>query len=226
MRDTACRVWTRAAGFLTFPARSTLSALIGGEPRHGIDNPKSLAAKHLHKAVGGIAPNERNTHRGSLALEDITKLIDAGKGKDYLTHNEVNDLIPHVVHSPEELEDLLATVGTQGFEVLENRQKPSSSALKKEFGEEVEPGENIGLDLPLGALERTKDPVRIYLREMGKVPLLTREEEVNILQAHRARTAARAEGAFPLACCDPPDSGHWRRFEIWRPLNQGNCRLQ
>ena len=82
-----------------------------------------------------------------MALEDITKLIDAGKEKDYLTHNEVNDLIPHDVHSPEELEDLLATIGTQGIEVLENRQKLSSSALKRNFAEELEPGENIGLDL-------------------------------------------------------------------------------
>ena len=52
-----------------------------------------------------------------MALQDITKITDARKEKDYLTHNEVNDLISHHVHSPEELEHLLATIGTQGIEV-------------------------------------------------------------------------------------------------------------
>ena len=51
-----------------------------------------------------------------MALDDITKLIDPGKEKDYLTHNEVNDLIPRDAQSPEELEDLLATIGTHGIE--------------------------------------------------------------------------------------------------------------
>ena len=70
-----------------------------------------------------------------MALDDITKLIDAGKEKGYLTYNEVNDLIPHDVHSPEDLDDLLATIGTQGIDVLEGQPKLASSALDKKFEE-------------------------------------------------------------------------------------------
>ena len=112
-----------------------------------------------------------------LALDDITKLIDAGREKGHLTYNEVNDLIPHDVHSPEDLDDLLTTIGTRGIDVLEGQPELPSSALEKKFEEEVEAGE---LDLTPGALEKTNDPVRIYLREMGIVPLLTREGEVDI----------------------------------------------
>ncbi|HZQ24791.1 MAG TPA: RNA polymerase sigma factor RpoD [Terriglobales bacterium] len=110
--------------------------------------------------------------------DDIKKLIDAGKEKGFLTYSEVNDLIPHDVHSPEDLDDLLTTIGTQGIDVLEGPKLPSS-ALDKKF-EEVEEGEDVELDLTPGALEKTNDPVRMYLREMGTVPLLTREGEVEI----------------------------------------------
>jgi RNA polymerase primary sigma factor len=117
-----------------------------------------------------------------LALEDkfddIKKLIDAGKEKGYLTYNEVNDLIPHDVHSPDDLEDLLTTIGTQGIDVLEGPKIPGS--LDKKFDAELEAGEDVELDLTPGALEKTNDPVRMYLREMGTVPLLTREGEVEI----------------------------------------------
>jgi RNA polymerase primary sigma factor len=112
--------------------------------------------------------------------DDIKKLIDAGKEKGYLTYSEVNDLIPHDVHSPEDLDDLLTTIGTQGIDVLEGPAKLPSSVLDKKFEQEVEAGEDVELDLTPGALEKTNDPVRMYLREMGTVPLLTREGEVEI----------------------------------------------
>jgi RNA polymerase primary sigma factor len=115
-----------------------------------------------------------------LALGDIAKLIDAGKEKGYVTFNEVNDLIPKDVHSPEDLDDLLATIGTQGIDVLEGQPKLRFSAFEKKLDKEVEGGSEVELDPTGGALEKINDPVRIYLREMGAVPLLTREGEVDI----------------------------------------------
>jgi len=116
-----------------------------------------------------------------LALEDkfddIKKLIDTGKEKGYLTYDQVNDLIPQDVQSPDDLEDLLTTIGTQGIDVLEGPKMPST-ALDREEAEEA--GEDVELDLTPGAMEKTNDPVRMYLREMGTVPLLTREGEVEI----------------------------------------------
>jgi RNA polymerase primary sigma factor len=111
--------------------------------------------------------------------DDIKKLIDTGKEKGYLTYDQVNDLIPHDVHSPEDLDDLLTTIGTQGIDVLEGPKLPSST-LDKKFEEAEEGSEDVELDLTPGALEKTNDPVRMYLREMGTVPLLTREGEVEI----------------------------------------------
>ncbi len=113
-------------------------------------------------------------------FDDIKKLIDAGKEKGYLTYDEANELIPHDVHSPEDLEDLLTTIGTQGIDVTEgDTPKLPSQQFDKKF-EDIEAGEDVELDLTPGALEKTNDPVRMYLREMGTVPLLTREGEVEI----------------------------------------------
>ena len=111
--------------------------------------------------------------------DDIKKLIDTGKEKGYLTYDQVNDLIPHDVHSPEDLDDLLTTIGTQGIDVLEGPKLPSST-LDKKFEDAEEGSEDVELDLTPGAMEKTNDPVRMYLREMGTVPLLTREGEVEI----------------------------------------------
>ena len=111
-------------------------------------------------------------------FDDIQKLIDTGKEKGYLTYGEVNDLLPHDIQSPDDLDDLFTTLGTQGIDVLESSKLPGAD-LKDKF-EEMEAGEDVELDLTPGTLEKTNDPVRMYLREMGTVPLLTREGEVEI----------------------------------------------
>jgi len=109
-------------------------------------------------------------------FDDIKKLIDAGKEKGYLTYDQVNDLIPGDIQSPDDLDDLLTTIGTQGIDVLDaTKGLPSEQKF-----EDLEEGEDVELDLTPGALEKTNDPVRMYLREMGTVPLLTREGEVEI----------------------------------------------
>ena len=115
-----------------------------------------------------------------MALDDIKKLMDAGKEKGYLTYDEVNNLIPHDVHSPESLDDLLSTIGTHGIDVLEGQPKPLTSVLKNKLENEVEASDEVDLDLTLPVLEKTNDPVRIYLSEMGASPLLSREGEVDI----------------------------------------------
>jgi RNA polymerase primary sigma factor len=112
-----------------------------------------------------------------LDLDEITKLVDAGNEKGNSTYNEVRDLIPPDAHSSEDLDDLLTTIGTRGIEVLEGQPQLPSSALEENFDEEAKID---GIDLTPGTLETTDDPVRIYMREMGIVPLLTREGEVDI----------------------------------------------
>jgi len=109
-------------------------------------------------------------------FDDIKKLIDTGKEKGYLTYDQVNDLIPGDVHSPDDLDDLLTTISHQGIDVLD----ASKGLPSEQKFEDIEEGEDVELDLTPGALEKTNDPVRMYLREMGTVPLLTREGEVEI----------------------------------------------
>ncbi len=109
--------------------------------------------------------------------DDIEKLIDTGKEKGYLTFGEVNDLLPGDITSPDELDDLMTTINTQGIDVLSGEARPDRDKYEPEAGEE---SEDVELDLSPGTLEKTNDPVRMYLREMGTVPLLTREGEVEI----------------------------------------------
>jgi RNA polymerase primary sigma factor len=106
---------------------------------------------------------------------DIDTLIEVGKEKGYLTYGDVNDMLPDEMgSSPEDLDDLITTIGTQGIDLLDGPKFHGD----KDF--ELEDGEDVELDLTPGTMEKTNDPVRMYLREMGTVPLLTREGEVEI----------------------------------------------
>src|SRR5438477_9613068 len=116
--------------------------------------------------------------------DSVQKLIDIGKEKGYLLYDEVSDLLPpEISSSAEDLDDLFSAFGTAGIEVIDTDDQ-SFAPLDKVPSEKKFDGEqpegDVELDLTPGALEKTNDPVRMYLREMGTVPLLTRDGEVEI----------------------------------------------
>jgi RNA polymerase primary sigma factor len=119
----------------------------------------------------------------------VRQLIAVGKERGYLLYDEVNDSLPAEVHSSEEIDDLLTTFERNGIEIYEDQASAKAARaveVSAEGGdreiivkEDAHEGESE-LDLTPGSLEKTNDPVRMYLREMGTVPLLTREGEVTI----------------------------------------------
>jgi RNA polymerase primary sigma factor len=119
--------------------------------------------------------------------DQVRRLINMGKERGYLLYDEVNDMLPAEVHSLEEIEDLLSTFECCGIYVYEDVSRAKAARAAAESAEicDTKPKEEViteevELDLTPGTMEKTNDPVRIYLREMGTVPLLTHEGEVAI----------------------------------------------
>jgi len=108
--------------------------------------------------------------------DEVRQLIQIGKEKGYLLYDEVNELLPPDITSSDELDELFTTFGNAGIEVVDSEQKYREDKLLDRRSE----GSDIELDLTPSAIDKTNDPVRMYLREMGTVPLLTREGEVEI----------------------------------------------
>jgi RNA polymerase primary sigma factor len=109
--------------------------------------------------------------------DEIRALMAMGKEKGYLLYEEINELLPADVTSAEELDDLFSALGAAGIEVVDSEK---SYRDDKGGSDDSEGGGGGDLDLTPGVLDKTNDPVRMYLREMGTVPLLTREGEVAI----------------------------------------------
>src|SRR3974390_3432942 len=109
--------------------------------------------------------------------------------------------MPHDTHSAEnDLGDLLTAVGMGGIDVLKGQRTVSAPGTDEKFQKEANVSEDVELDLTPGVLEKSDDPVRIYMREMGIVPLLTREGEVDIAKRieRGQRSALKALSRSPL----------------------------
>src|SRR6266699_3003204 len=133
---------------------------------------KGSASPHRGADVGGdhLSIEEK--------YDEVRQLINIGKEKGYLLYDEVNELLPSEITSSDELDDLFNTFGSAGIEVIDSDQKYLRD--DKVIDRTAEGAEELELDVTPGALDKTNDPVRMYLREMGTVPLLTREGEVAI----------------------------------------------
>jgi RNA polymerase primary sigma factor len=127
--------------------------------------------------------------------DEVRQLITLGKEKGYLLYEEVNDMLPSEISSSDELDDIFSMFGSMGIEVVDSEQK---------YREKAEGEEGAELDLTPGTLDKTNDPVRMYLREMGTVPLLTREGEVEIAKRiERGKKAVlRVVARTPMAATE------------------------
>jgi len=116
----------------------------------------------------------------------IQQLILMGKERGYLLYDEINDSLPADVHSSQEIDDLLSVLEREGIEIYEDLATANATRAGAKAAEGLEADRKEELadegspDLSLGVDRQSQDPVRIYLREMGSVPLLTREGEVVI----------------------------------------------
>ena len=116
----------------------------------------------------------------------VQQLILIGKERGYLLYDEVNDSLPAEVNSSAEIDDLLSILERRGIEIYEDVASADVARAATNATEGPEPdlkeelATEASLDLSSGVDTKSQDPVRIYLREMGSVPLLTREGEVVI----------------------------------------------
>src|SRR6185503_17489427 len=114
------------------------------------------------------------------------KLIDLGKSKGFLTYDEVNDNMPEDIVSSDQIDDWLSALGDEGIEIVDSASKvrvsakPAPPKSEARFRREEEKEEAEEEEADYEGYSKTNDPVRMYLRKMGSVSLLTREGEVEI----------------------------------------------
>jgi len=130
--------------------------------------------------------------------DEVKELILMGKERGYLLYDEVNDLLPEGICSSDELDSIFSLFGSAGIEVIDSEQKFQDEGKKDDKQDDA--GEEGEFDFGAITLDKTNDPVRMYLREMGTVPLLSREGEVEIAKRieHGQKVVLKALSRSPL----------------------------
>src|SRR5262245_60175293 len=159
----------------------------------------------------------------------VKKLIRTAKKRGYVTHDQINSVLPSEEVNSEQIEDVLAMFSEMGVNVVETEEASEEDGEREEPEEEpeTESGELVEVQQKVPAkseakepAERTDDPVRMYLREMGSVELLSREGEIAIAKRIEAGREAMIAGL-----CESPLS--FQAIIIWRDeLNEGKVFLR
>jgi len=198
-----------------------------------------IALKDKGKDAKMEAP-EKETQEGAtpdapLPLLDLTdaavkKMIKAAKKRGYVTHEQINAVLPSEEVTSDQIEDVFAMLSEMGINVVENEEpdaEEGAEAAEEEEDDDDEGGELVEVKRKTPAKseksepgERTDDPVRMYLREMGSVELLSREGEIAIAKRIEAGREAMIAGL-----CESPLT--FQAIIIWRDeLNEGKVFLR
>src|SRR3989344_409942 len=130
---------------------------------------------------------------GELDTKEVKKLIELGKERGFLTYEEINEILPKDFVSPEKIDDVMALFNKMDIDIVESKSVGQQRLDEREAEGEATEGEAAGMDDEGGLFEeeeeeevaevglgKADDPIRLYLRKIGSVSLLTREGEIEI----------------------------------------------
>jgi RNA polymerase primary sigma factor len=142
-----------------------------------------MATKQAAGAETATAEQDAETSLLDVQSAAVKRLIAKGRERGYITFEELNAVLPPDQMSSEQIEDIMSMLSEMGIQVVENEDNEDGEVVAKPEKAEAEPGEEPtegGGNVDEESLGRTDDPVRMYLREMGSVELLSREGEIAI----------------------------------------------
>jgi RNA polymerase primary sigma factor len=187
-----------------------------------------MAQKSEEQAQSGGETIEKDSPLLDLSDQSVKKLLKAGKARGYVTHEELNAVLPSEEVTPDQIEDTMAMLSDMGITVVEQEDGDDGAEATDEVAADEDEGGRavVATSLPAKSetraepTDRTDDPVRMYLREMGSVELLSREGEIAIAKRIEAGREAMIAGL-----CESPLT--FQAIIIWRDeLNEGKILLR